>query len=96
MRVARILLFFFGACLLAFGWFGRGRHASGVPFLIGGVVLIVGSLLEHGQYRDRPSDTQPLVEPDEEDTNEVFFDPTTGRPMRVFYNRRTGERRYVE
>lgn len=96
MRVVRVLFFFVGACFLTISGIGWTRHAFVLPFLIWGSILIAVSLLERGRYQDRQSDTQTVVSPDEEDTNEVFSDPTTGSQMRVLYNRRTGERRYVE
>ena len=72
-----------------------------------GGALIVGALLERIRYRaealDRasppigPGGGEPLdttLEPRFSSTDEVFVDPTSGHRMRVFMDRRTGERRY--
>ncbi|MGH7862586.1 MAG: hypothetical protein ACREOS_10150 [Candidatus Dormibacteraceae bacterium] len=55
-----------------------------------GIILLLALLLERGRYRPKAS-SGPW-----ESTEERFQDPTTGRWIRVEYNPRTGERRYVE
>jgi putative heavy-metal-binding protein len=71
-----------------------------------GVVLIVVALIEISRYRSEAAEeghVQPgpgggenvAPEPRFEPTDEVFVDPTTQRRMRVFADKRTGERRYV-
>lgn len=54
--------------------------------------LIVASILFERRYRTRRAKPQDQWQP----TDERFFDPTTGKLMRVQYNPRTGERSYEE
>jgi len=71
-----------GAMLLGYG--------SGLPMTIWGAVLLAALLFERWRYRP-PSAARPDAW---EPTGEGFIDPESGRPMRVLYNPRTGERRY--
>jgi hypothetical protein len=68
-------------------------------------VIMIASLLQHGRYRSReaellnptagPGAGEPgYLEPRFAPTAEVFMDPTSRRRMRVFFDPRTGERRY--
>jgi hypothetical protein len=57
-----------------------------------GAIMAGGVLIERWRYRpltaDRPG-------PDWQATPERFVDPESGRPVTVFFNPATGERRYV-
>jgi hypothetical protein len=77
-------------------------------WLVGsGGVLIIVAVLERSRYRSQAAEqaseppgpgggeTGGAVEPRFRPTDEVFVDPTTQRRMRVLYDPRTGERRYV-
>jgi len=68
-----------------------GVHAPGWQALILGAIVLVGTLFERWRYRHiekvRPSDWRR--------TGEQFIDPSTGDPVEVMFDPRTGERRYV-
>jgi hypothetical protein len=55
------------------------------------VVIAVALILERGRYT-----TKGTGDKDWEDTGEKFQDPTSGKWLEVRYNRKTGERDYVE
>ncbi len=74
--------------------------------MVPGAILIIAALIERLRYRSlaadqagddhgpgggEPGPPEPRFRP----TDERFVDPTTGVPMRVFIDPRTGERRYV-
>lgn len=54
------------------------------------VVGIAVAIFGWDRYRAGRKPASANAEP----TNEVFTDPATGKPMRVWYNRATGEREY--
>jgi len=54
------------------------------------VVGIVFALFGLDRYRNSRKVTGSSYQP----TPEVFTDPSTGKPMRVWYNPNTGERQY--
>jgi hypothetical protein len=54
------------------------------------VVGIVAAALGLDRYRGSRKVMSKSAQP----TSEVFTDPTTGKPMRVWYNPVTGEREY--
>ena len=56
-----------------------------------GVIVLIGTLFERWRYRR-------IEEPPNGDwqrTDEQFIDPSTGDPVEVMFDPRTGERRYV-
>ncbi|MBS0373330.1 MAG: hypothetical protein JSR73_02020 [Proteobacteria bacterium] len=66
-----------------------GMPAPGAQLLGLGVVVLVGVAIERWRYRTTPrpgADWQP--------TGERFVDPESGRSVDVFYDPKTGERRY--
>jgi len=68
-----------------------GVHAPGWQTLVIGVIVLIGTLFERWRYRH-------IEEPppgDWQRTEEQFIDPSTGDPIEVMFNPRTGERRYV-
>jgi hypothetical protein len=68
-----------------------GVHAPGWQVLATGVIVLIGTLLERWRYRrieEPPSDHWQR-------TGEQFIDPSTGDPVEVMFDPRTGERRYV-
>ncbi len=70
---------------------GVGASATVIGWVIvEGIILLLALLFERGRYQ--PETSSGPWEP----TDERFQDPTTGRWVRVEYNPRTGERRYVE
>jgi membrane protein implicated in regulation of membrane protease activity len=71
---------------------GRAFHPFGWQALIVGVIILIGTLFERWRYRR-------IEEPPQGDwqrTGEQFIDPSTGNPVEVMFNPRTGERRYVD
>jgi hypothetical protein len=56
-----------------------------------GVIVLIGTLFERWRYRR-------IEEPPQGEwqrTDEQFIDPSTGNPVEVMFDPRTGERRYV-
>ena len=75
-----------GVLLLMRGVAGPGCYALGV-----GALIFLGTAFERWRYR--PSDTRPGAH--WEPTGERFEDPQSGQTLQVFYDPRSGERRYV-
>jgi hypothetical protein len=75
-----------GAILLLRGLPGPGAYALG----LGGVILL-GTVFERWRYR--PNDARPGS--GWQATGERFEDPHSGKTLQVFYDPRSGERRYV-
>jgi len=73
------------------GLIACGVDAPGWQALAIGVIVLIGTLFERWRYRrieqERNSEWQR--------TGEQFFDPSTGDPVEVMFDPRTGERRYV-
>jgi hypothetical protein len=68
-----------------------GVRAPGWQALAVGVIVLIGTLFERWRYRH-------IEEPPKgqwQRTGEQFFDPSTGNPVEVMFDPRTGERRYV-
>jgi hypothetical protein len=73
------------------GLIASGVHAAGWQMLVIGVIVLIGTLFERWRYRH-------LEEPPADHwqrTGEQFIDPSTGDPVEVMFDPRTGERRYV-
>ncbi len=86
-----VLLFACAAIALGAYLCATGVAHGGVQTLVGGAVILVGTLFERWRYRNRNAaaaggNWQP--------TGERFVDPGTGRNVEVLYDSRTGERRY--
>ena len=75
-----------GIGLIAFG-----VHTPGWQALALGVVILIGTLFERWRYRriEKPANGHW------QRTDEKFIDPSTGEPVDVMFDPRTGERRYV-
>ena len=63
------------------------------PTLIAATVLLAGILFERRRYG--AAQTRPASSAWRE-TSERFVDDASGRPVAVWYNEATGERRYVD
>ena len=83
-----------------------GDRLSAVWLFVGGAVLLAGVMLERTRYRslnaERTGDGHgpgggetARLEARFRPTEERFVDPTTGVPMRVWIDPKSGERRYV-
>jgi hypothetical protein len=75
-----------GAILLGRGLPGPGAYALGL-----GGLIVLGIVFERWRYR--PNQPQPGA--GWEPTGERFQDPQSGKTLQVFYDPRSGERRYV-
>lgn len=85
------LLVFAGALALA-GAFLLGLGAPGGAQALGlGALIVLGTVFERWRYR--PNSARPGA--GWEATGERFEDPQTGKTLQVFYDPRSGERRYV-
>lgn len=75
---------------IGIGLIACGVHA-GWQALAVGVIVLIGTLFERWRYRriEQPSDGRW------QRTDEKFIDPSTGDPVEVMFDPRTGERRYV-
>jgi hypothetical protein len=76
-----------GAALLIVG----AAWGAGLWLIAFGAAVILSTALESWRYRQRA----PSPGTRWERTGERFEDPTTGEPVEVFYDRASGERRYV-
>ena len=66
------------------------------PAIIGavwGTLLLIGVVFERWRYK--PISGAPFG-PGWSVTDERFVDPATGKPVTVYFNAATGERRYVD
>lgn len=69
----------------------HGERNGGWQMLAVGLIALFGIVFERWRYRQltgRPDGSWKA-------TGERFIDPTTGEPVEVFFDPRTGERRYV-
>ena len=76
----------FGVTLAVRGQVGAGAYAIGI-----GALIVLGTAFERWRYRPNKARPGAGWEP----TGERFEDPQTGQTMQVFYDSRSGERRYV-
>jgi hypothetical protein len=89
----RIVVIAGGAILtcVGIGLIACGVHAPGWQVLAIGVTVLIGTLFERWRYRN-------IEEPSNgrwQQTGEKFIDPSSGDPVEVLFDPRTGERRYV-
>ncbi|HEY8053514.1 MAG TPA: hypothetical protein VIE42_12010 [Steroidobacteraceae bacterium] len=75
-----------GVGLLIHGPAGPGAYALGL-----GGLIVLGTVFERWRYRPSSIRTTAAWEP----TGERFEDPETGKTVRVYYDPRSGQRRYV-
>jgi hypothetical protein len=68
-----------------------GVHAPGWQALIIGVIVLIGTLFERWRYRR----IEERLAGQWQRTGEQFIDPSSGSPVEVMFDPRTGERRYV-
>lgn len=84
-----------GCAGLALLWVVAAALLTGMPLWGAAAmlaILLVLLLVERVRYKPLADSRPP---PPWEATQERFVDPETGVPVRVFFNPRTGERRYV-
>ena len=87
-----ILLFGCLALLLGVYLCTQGVGHGGIQTLIGGAILVLGTLFERWRYNNKNAATGA----DWQLTGERFVDPATGKEMEVLYDPKSGERRYQE
>jgi hypothetical protein len=104
----RAMAFVFGGVLILGGFAGAsagGDVGGGAWAIFAGAALIVAAVLQRSRYRSVAAEVNHAeagagggedgyLEPRFLPTTEVFADPTSQRLMRVFFDPRTGERRY--
>jgi len=92
--MARSLLIALGAALLAGGvlCLRAGQFPAAAMLCLWGALLIVGTLYE--RFRYKPLEAAPLGRGWTR-TTERFIDGETGKPVTVYVEDRTGERKYV-
>jgi hypothetical protein len=68
-----------------------GVHGPGWQALVTGLVILLGTVFERWRYRriEQPPEGPWQL------TGERFLDPSSGEPVEVMFDPRTGERRYV-
>ena len=76
-------------CVIGLGARLAGHHEAMPAFIWGGLIA-AAVWLERWRYRTRGATDGG----DWQKTDERFIDPESGQPVQVFYNPRTGERRY--
>ena len=91
---ARIAALAFGGAFLigAVAMLVTAGPGPALPLAFWGGVIMVAVALERWRYK--PLLTLPG--PGFEATPERFIDPASGRPVQVFVDRKSGERRYVQ
>ena len=78
-------------CVIGLGARLAGHHDA-TPFALWGGFIAAAVWVERWRYRSQST----LDTGDWQKTDERFIDPESGQPVQVFYNPRTGERRYGE
>jgi len=75
-------------------WLCTQRHCApgGIQLLVGGAIVLIGTLFERWRYRNRNATSRGNWQA----TGERFIDPETGREVEVLYDPDSGERRYRE
>jgi hypothetical protein len=90
MLRAAILMFGFGAMALGAYLCTKGVASGGVQTLLGGGVIVLGTLFERWRYKNRNASRAGDWQP----TGERFVDPGTGKDVEVLYDPQSGERKY--
>jgi hypothetical protein len=93
-----------GLAWLAVGLWVTLVDAAGWPMLIFPAILVAGIVFERVNYRGNAStpldnyrgNASTPLDANWRPTNERFLDEATGRPITVWFNAATGERRYVD
>jgi hypothetical protein len=76
---------------IGIGLIAFGVHTPGWQALVFGLIVLVGTLFERWRYRRIEEQSNGQWQR----TDERFIDPSTGDPVEVMFDPRTGERRYV-
>jgi hypothetical protein len=76
---------------IGIGLIACGVHAPGWQALAIGVIVLIGTLFERWRYRHIEAPPKGHWQR----TGEQFIDSSSGGPVEVMFDPRTGERRYV-
>jgi len=87
----RVAVHVIAALFLLCALFVVTQDATAWPMLLVAALFAAGTVFERFHYRG--SDT---TDGDWQPTNEKFIDDESGRPVTVWFNPKTGARRYVE
>lgn len=87
----RTAILFVAAFFLVIALFGVTQDAHAWPMVCVAALFVAGTLFERFYYRG--SET---MDGDWQPTAEKFIDDESGRPVTVWFNPKTGARRYVE
>ncbi|WP_293991188.1 hypothetical protein [Sphingomonas sp.] len=83
--------------VITLAWLAIGAWAALMfgawPMLVFPAIVAAGIVFERFRYQGNASDAAPG---DWRPTNERFLDEETGRPVVVWFNPTTGERKYVD
>lgn len=79
------------ALFLLIALYSVTQDAGAWPMLCVAALFVAGTLFERFHYRGSEA-----IGGDWEPTNEKFIDDESGRPVTVWFNPKTGARRYVE
>jgi hypothetical protein len=90
--VLRIALFTIGVVLLIAGSAAAFLGWPAIPLAMAGAILTLALLFERYVYKPIRSERPGTGW---EQTAERFIDPQSGQSVTVYFNSRTGERRYV-
>jgi hypothetical protein len=90
MLRAGLLIVALAVFAITLGVFAAGAHGVW-PGVVWSGLIVVALLVERWRYAPKPSAAHDA---DWVKTDERFVDPESGRSVEVFYNPRTGERRY--
>jgi len=90
----RAILLVFAVLLLVFSGWLVTFDVAGWPMLVFPILLLIGIVFERVHYTGNARANEP--DKDWAPTSERFLDEATGRPVTVWFNATTGERKYVD
>jgi hypothetical protein len=102
--VVAVLMLLAGIGMIALG---PAAGINGLWLTVVGAAILIALAIERNRYRSEDSEhgMEPIgpgggepggqLEPRFQATEETFVDPTSGQRMRVYLDRRSGERRYM-
>ena len=88
----RALVLIFACALLAVALFAVTQDPGAWPIVFMAGLFVAGTLFERFNYRG----AETPLDRDWQSTPEKFIDEESGRPVTVWFNPKTGARRYVE
>jgi len=92
LLIVACLLIAGGACVFILGPPSIAARYVGIELLSSGIVILLGTLFERWRYRNK----RAAADGNWQRTDERFVDPESGKQVEVWYDPRTGERRYQD